>query len=592
MRASRVGARRVQFAYMQTSTAGGYASLRSASTRTSRVYDRAWLYRARFCASVCVALMLAVGAATVIFVGAVVVASLFDGTDAWIRKASEFSRGWVLNAQSPRPIAHIKSTLKRADLSPRKVLPPPLPLPPPPTSPMRPYPSLPPSPSPPKLPPPSQEPAAPPSPRANPPPLPDRLAASRSQPGVRCRSEAFMAAALATAAAAAPAAAGGPTGVEWFTRRDAYEAFVASAEKQLSDDSTCAGWCSEQFRRQHCEHASCHGCTFCEPPQNTFECEGSCVEACLTDCSRRGAQACGGVAWRRSAPGRCELLVASSSPQLQRCDHDAEWQLIAWLPPPAPPIIPPPPAPPPTPPALPPTSPPPPRAPLSVEARLNARFMNGRPSSSLLESGVLVRQMDIIALRSPGAQLWGVSMDRIVGSIVSQLRPYMYSTSAIGFVLSPEEIGGGAIRCSYATDAGSLSIDRGCKRDGSAYAGEGGLVHMLNEQIYGGAQWGSSNCLWGSATSEDRSTCMYNEVVIDAPMYEARLPRVVEAFFYPVHAPVHTREGDAAGAWRQRSDFLRTYGGGGLMAVPPPPMLEFNVQRARDGLEPFSLVRS
>ena len=106
-------------------------------------------------------------------------------------------------------------------------------------------------------------------------------------------------------------------------------------------------------------------------------------------------------------------------------------------------------------------------------------------------------------------------MDRIVGSIVSQLRPYMYSTSAIGFVLSPEEIGGGAIRCSYATDAGSLSIDRGCKRDGSAYAGEGGLVHMLNEQIYGGAQWGSSNCLWGSATSEDRSTCMYNEVVID-----------------------------------------------------------------------------
>ena len=138
MRASRVGARRVQFAYMQTSTAGGYASLRSASTRTSRVYDRAWLYRARFCASVCVALMLAVGAATVIFVGAVVVASLFDGNDAWIRKASEFSRGWVLNAQSPRPIAHIKSTLKRADLSTRKVLPPPLPLPPPPTSPMRP----------------------------------------------------------------------------------------------------------------------------------------------------------------------------------------------------------------------------------------------------------------------------------------------------------------------------------------------------------------------------------------------------------------------------------------------------------------------
>ena len=55
-----------------------------------------------------------------------------------------------------------------------------------------------------------------------------------------------------------------------------------------------------------------------------------------------------------------------------------------------------------------------------------------------------------------------------------------------------------------------------------------------------------------------------------------------EAFFYPVNAPVGTREGDAASARRQHGEFLRVYDDAAAATL-----LEFDVQRARDGLEPF-----
>ena len=67
------------------------------------------------------------------------------------------------------------------------------------------------------------------------------------------------------------------------------------------------------------------------------------------------------------------------------------------------------------------------------------------------------------------------------------------------------------------------------------------------------------------------------------------MPHVVEAFFYPVNAPrVGAVEGDAATARLQHAEFLRIYGS--RVEHEPPPLLEFDVQRARGGHEPFRVA--
>ena len=101
-----------------------------------------------------------------------------------------------------------------------------------------------------------------------------------------------------------------------------------------------------------------------------------------------------------------------------------------------------------------------------------------------------------------------------------------------------------------------------------------------------------SRCLWGEPDIEDRSGCMYNELVLKGEAYSQRLPQAIEAVFFPIHGVVHHKEGDESAARRVHRDFVhRYYRGrerGGEAAAPP--LLVYDVALARAGKPPFSPV--
>ena len=262
--------------------------------------------------------------------------------------------------------------------------------------------------------------------------------------------------------AAAVRLAGGDLQWVWAGTAAAADATFADADASYRSTHQCQAWCTEQFASSHCVEEACFGCSFCSGDDATRECTYECATKCLDECVARGhASGCVGVAVRRQAPGQCVLF--GSPTNTDECERDKDWMSYIWPGPPSPPSTPLPPTAPPLPPSEPPTPPTPAHPPLSFVEGLNLRFMSGRPSNDLMAAGVLVRQMDVMSLQSVGASLWGVAnfgdaRDRIVGSVINRLRPYMYSTSAIGFILSPEILPAAAIRCSYPNDGGSLQV--------------------------------------------------------------------------------------------------------------------------------------
>ena len=108
----------------------------------------------------------------------------------------------------------------------------------------------------------------------------------------------------------------------------------------------------------------------------------------------------------------------------------------------------------------------------------------------------------------------------------------MFSTSAIGFVFRPSLVQD-VIRCAYGRDGNSYNMpDHGC---GWEHEPPDRIEAMMrsNEHL----QY-SGSCLWGAPTIEDRSGCRYNEVVLNGWLYSQRLPRIVEAVFYPINGHV------------------------------------------------------
>ena len=97
----------------------------------------------------------------------------------------------------------------------------------------------------------------------------------------------------------------------------------------------------------------------------------------------------------------------------------------------------------------------------------------------------------------------------------------------------------------------------------------------------------STSCLWGQPDVEDRSACRYNELVLDGAKYEAALPRVIEAVFFPENGPVHHREGDEASARMVHRRFVQAYQ---AHRLPTVPLLAFDVAEARAGRPPFRVV--
>jgi hypothetical protein len=239
--------------------------------------------------------------------------------------------------------------------------------------------------------------------------------------------------------------------------------------------------------------------------------------------------------------------------------------------------------------------------------RINKRFMEGKASDDLSSAGVVIRQLDAMVdngqldwwfehdeedgwMRTPGP--WGQTFyshlrDRLAASVVNVKLPFMYSTSAVGFVLRPSEL---ALWCSYPRDGNSMNEDdHGCGGHGTTGSFDSLKSMMKYHEKH--LHFGTS-CLWGAPDAEDRSGCRYNELVLDGERYAARLPFVIEAIFFPVNGVVHHEEGSESQARILHRRFARTYGMiEGECDGCAPPLLRFDVQDARNGKRPpFRMV--
>lgn len=244
--------------------------------------------------------------------------------------------------------------------------------------------------------------------------------------------------------------------------------------------------------------------------------------------------------------------------------------------------------------AWPPRAPTPPNEPTPplVEA-LNGRFAAGRPDSNVEQAGVLVHQDD----EQEGATMWEASWGRMAATVVNAQVPYMYSTSAMGLVLSAALVqAAGVVRCSYWTDGNSMAAsDLGCANNyGSMEWGGAGLEATMRSQRQQ-LRW-KDWCLGGAPaingagrppSTEDRSGCQYNEVVLDGNEWTAHLPQIVAAVFYPINGHVDAIEGDAVRARSAHDAFTATYG---LSSVDFAPLLTYDVAAARSGVMPWAVA--
>lgn len=256
---------------------------------------------------------------------------------------------------------------------------------------------------------------------------------------------------------------------------------------------------------------------------------------------------------------------------------------------------------------------------MSTAAGINQRFANGVPTDDTWRAGVFIHQSDS---QSSWAAPWapvasGALSDRMAASVVNRKWPYVFSTSAIGFVLHPLHVAG-AVRCSYAKDGNSMNTEPGGCGGRDVYMGGAALARMMLRDT---PPW-DWHCSLG-ATPDDRSGCRYNEVrlrasnwsasvsmrrthrscvrtalgqvVIDGTLWSARLPAIVEAVFFPVHGVVKVWEGvwpeDARAqletARRVHQAFLSMYQRTALEV----PLLSYDQAVAeRGGEAPFKLV--
>jgi len=171
--------------------------------------------------------------------------------------------------------------------------------------------------------------------------------------------------------------------------------------------------------------------------------------------------------------------------------------------------------------------------------------------------------------------------DRMAGSIVNARVPWMFSTSAVGFVLRPSQLGSGIIRCSYSRDGNSMGSYQGCGY-GAMWGGDQ-IANMMREQERSHHWYGACAPNVGAS---DRNGCQYNEVVLDGNKWLNRLPNLIEAVFYPVNCHVDHREGDRWKAQRVQAYFSQRYG----IDTYRTPLLKYDCGHAREGREPFTLA--
>ncbi len=217
---------------------------------------------------------------------------------------------------------------------------------------------------------------------------------------------------------------------------------------------------------------------------------------------------------------------------------------------------------PPTPPdppsiAAPPSTPLPRSAASAAAAVINARFLRGGVSDAVSEVGVFVHQVDSM---SDGE--WSTSAkypDRMASAVVSARAPYMFSTSAVGFVLRPWAVDG-LIWCAYGMDGATMRkpLNHGC--DEASHPNLSAALEEQRTRIEVLRWWGCFDlCCIDNGTVYDRSGCRYNEVVLNGPLWMDRLPNLMEAIFYPTGGRVDSVEGDRDRALAVRDHFHEAY---------------------------------
>lgn len=217
---------------------------------------------------------------------------------------------------------------------------------------------------------------------------------------------------------------------------------------------------------------------------------------------------------------------------------------------------------------------------------LNHRFMHGKPSTDPSTAGVFVHQVDWMSDRGhPWLPQRGYYADRFAASLVNVDLPLFFSTSAAGFVLNAENLGGTAIRCAYARDGDSMHQPHGCATWGNqCYHGLAKFADMMRAHLQAVNHPDCCGCAAG-VTPDDRSRCAYNEIVLDGVHWTQELPSIIVGVFYPINGIVHVREGSQSSASRLRSNFLRAYRGS--ISPEDAPLLAFDIAKARAREEPF-----
>ena len=81
--------------------------------------------------------------------------------------------------------------------------------------------------------------------------------------------------------------------------------------------------------------------------------------------------------------------------------------------------------------------------------------------------------------------------------------------------------------------------------------------------------------------------CQYNEIILWGHVWDAHLPQIVEAFFYPINGHVDSREGDAWKASEEREAFIARF-----RPAAFAPLLTYDVAKSQRGEAPWDVAPS
>ena len=241
---------------------------------------------------------------------------------------------------------------------------------------------------------------------------------------------------------------------------------------------------------------------------STALCKAACLE--VAECDGILVSAPGST-----APGDTIRCYRKGVFDVSKCHQDGALDLFILIgasrpPPPSPPIPPPP---------TPPLSPRPPIS--SIVTAINTRWINGHPSNSLADVGVLLHQFDNLEDWAAGRGWapchhgWCANqVDHLSCSIVNANLRATFNRNS-GVILAPSVA---RIKCAYSADGGTQGKPGGCSESRCSVTSTDPTCSWPPEQL--------AECL--QIQTRDRPGA-YNEIIMSADFWDAHLPEIIEA---------------------------------------------------------------